>query len=78
MTLTCTHGFPSPASCVDCMEDGPVGPARLAPEQVLTAERWMDARYEGRCARRPGHVIELGDRIGYVEGVGWVCEGCAR
>lgn len=76
VATVCTHGMPSPASCVDCMQDGPVSAPAPAPEQLLRAVRWLDARYDGQCARRPGHEIEPGDRIGYVEGVGWCCDGC--
>lgn len=75
--IACTHGMPSPASCVECMADGPVAPPRPAPEQTLHASRWMIARYDGRCARVYGHEIEPGVRIGDVPDVGWCCEECA-
>ena len=44
--MTCPHGMPSPASCVDCMDEGP----------VATPTRWQKvggpfaARYPGECA----------------------------
>lgn len=76
MTLPpgCPHGMPSPASCVDCMNEGPV--ASLARSRV-EATRWMEARYPGRCASDDRHRIEPGDRIGAVDMVGWCCALCA-
>ncbi len=77
MTIaTCTHGMPSPASCITCMEDGPVMAPRPDATQLLRADRWITARYDGICARR-SHNIEAGDRIGYVSDVGWCCRECA-
>jgi hypothetical protein len=69
--------MPSKASCVECMMDGPVAPARPADTQLLEATHWIAARFDGRCARRMSHEIEVGDRIGYVDEVGWCCEECA-
>lgn len=75
-TSDCPHGMPSKASCVECMYDGPVGASTPRQTEKLTAVRWMAARYEGKCARN-WHDVETGDRIGYVEGVGWCCSDCA-
>lgn len=77
MTITaCTHGMPSPASCITCMEDGPVLPPRPDATQLLRAYRWIIARYEGRCACKHCEVVP-GDRIGDVPEVGWCCSECA-
>ena len=73
MTSRCTHGMPSPASCVDCMDEGPV--ASLA-KPWLETTRWMEARYLGRCASDDRHRIEPGDLIGDVGMVGWCCTRC--
>lgn len=73
----CSHGMPSRASCILCMEEGPVAPPRPAPEQLLTADRWITAKYDGQCARK-GCAVHEGDRIGVVANVGWCCEACAR
>lgn len=78
MELTCPHGMPSPASCVDCMADGPVAPPTPAPEQRLVATVLTHARYRGYCARNHHHEVEAGDTIGMVEGVGWCCADCIR
>lgn len=71
---TCTHGMPSPAACVDCMDEGPIVP--LAKPRLQAARR-MEARFPGRCAADDRHRIDSGDRIGYVELVGWCCASCA-
>lgn len=75
---SCPHGYASPASCVDCMLDGPVAPARPDPAQRLVTSSWTTARFAGRCARDAGHAVDPGDRIGYLDGIGWSCEDCAR
>lgn len=76
--MTCAHGMPSPASCVECMDAGPVAAPRPAPEQKLRADgQWIVARYDARCARKREHRIDVGDRIGHVPDVGWCCEECA-
>lgn len=48
MTAPCTHGYTSPASCVDCMDEGNLP----APPQPPTTERdgpVIAARYDGQC-----------------------------
>lgn len=77
MIDVCPHGFLKPASCVLCMEDGPVAPPRPDPTQLLKAERIVIARFDTRCARYRNHEILAGDSIGYVTDVGWVCSECA-
>lgn len=57
-TTLCPHGMPSPRSCFDCMEEGPVAPV----------ERWWQqglpfiAAYPGTCVGC-GDPFEVGDRI---------------
>ena len=48
MTIaSCAHGMPSPASCVTCIEDGPVAPpTRSEPVTVVATFR---ARFDGQC-----------------------------
>lgn len=41
----CRHGFASPKSCMNCMEDEGVGPEPTPP---LTVEATFTARYDGR------------------------------
>lgn len=43
----CTHGMPTPASCVDCMDEGNLPPPpRPAPETAVMA---VTARWDGQC-----------------------------
>lgn len=77
---SCTHGMPTPASCVDCMFDGPVAPPTPDAAQILGAVRWIEARIEGgRCARCHD-TVTVGSMVGLVVAppVGWCCVGCAR
>lgn len=49
MTVPCTHGMPTPASCVTCMADGNLEPP--APKRELRAESApFSARYPDHCA----------------------------
>ena len=53
--MTCPHGFESPASCVDCMQDGPVAPPRVnAPWRKATGS--FRAEYEGQCEGCPRDI----------------------
>lgn len=43
----CPHGMPSPASCLECMEEGNLGPtARPAPPKVGPV---FVAQHDGHC-----------------------------
>lgn len=75
-TTGCPHGMTTPAACWDCMQDGPVAVPPPGPEQLLQADHWIQARHEGRCARRGCDIAE-GQAIGIVDGVGWCCRECA-
>lgn len=44
--MTCTHGMPSPSSCVSCMDEGNL-PVR--PRQRETIERYFIAQHAGQC-----------------------------
>lgn len=71
--MICTHGMPSPASCVDCMDEGPVAPLATT---VRTATHRIEAQYHGRCAADARHAVEPGDELGMVVDVGWCCYRC--
>lgn len=43
--MTCPHGMPTPASCVECMEDGPV----VEPAAWTSVGEPFYARYGGDC-----------------------------
>lgn len=72
MTAPCTHGMPTPASCVECMNEGNMP----APPPKPTAEYTVTAQFAGRC---PGchEEIEIGDLIARVEDE-WLCRRCTR
>lgn len=73
MTTPCSHGMPSPASCVDCMDDGNI-PERPNPvwHRVLGLHDF-NARYAGTCvlcersilAGQRITTLEKGDQQGY-------------
>ena len=75
--MTCPHGESHPAACLDCVADPPPADQIDRPNQKLKAARWVSAGWDGRCARNPGHLIEAGDQIGMLEGIGWSCRECA-
>ena len=72
--MNCAHGMPSPASCIDCMDEGPV--VALARQRPLIA-RSIAARFDGRCDHCRSRIDE-GDPLHLVEVWGWVCGECAR
>lgn len=44
----CTHGMPTPASCIDCHHDGNLPPT-IPPNQVEQVERTFTARFRSEC-----------------------------
>lgn len=74
MVKECTHGFPTPAACWECMLDGPVSP----PKKRFKAVMWMNAaRRESECGRC-GEWIRVGEEIGKVPTYGWCCNDCCE
>jgi hypothetical protein len=48
MTAACSHGMPTPASCVTCMYEGNLAPASPpAPEEAVGCQ--IVARHDGQC-----------------------------
>lgn len=72
--LECPHGMGKKASCVECMNDGPVTTLH---KQKPKAEQWIHARFDGVCADCESRIGE-GDDIGLIPGLGWVCSECAE
>lgn len=67
----CSHGMPTPASCVTCMEEGPVGPPRVHHHPPEVVELTLQARYAGHCNGcnlpiRIGQVVHRLDSGRYV------------
>ena len=57
--LECTHGMPSPKSCVDCMEEGPVS----APVTWSKVGAPFPARFASTCPRCDATTINVGDLV---------------
>ena len=55
--MTCPHGYPSPKSCLDCLEDTGLGATPTPPETVT---HLFPARFPGQCP-----VCDLPIRVGY-------------
>lgn len=43
----CTHGMPTPGSCIDCMDEGNLAPRK--PDPKPTVEYVFEAQYPGSC-----------------------------
>lgn len=79
----CPHGYKSPASCVDCMQEGPVVEPRSSAEVLAQGQEFIDgfifqAEYEGHC-RECDSAIELGEplyRMRKGEYVYYIHTGC--
>lgn len=56
--MSCSHGMPSPKSCLDCMEEGNVEPPRWKIIKVLAAH------YPGSCRDCGGDFV-VGESIKY-------------
>lgn len=57
--LPCPHGMPNAATCLDCMEDGPV----VAPEVWTKVGTPFTATFAGLCIGCDGTSIEPGQQI---------------
>lgn len=58
----CPHGMPSPATCWECMEEGPVAPASSRPAPPQPEGPVIEARYQSQC-RSCNTGIHAGQRI---------------
>lgn len=77
--LVCLHGMPSPAACVDCMDEGPVAP----PVRWEKVGAPQIALYDGVCIGCDHTEIPVGARIQRWDRPGahglrtaWLHEGC--
>lgn len=59
--MNCPHGFPSPASCVECMEEGPPEVQqqmkRIEEPEPLPDGEAFEARFSGFCRVCSSDVI---------------------
>lgn len=72
--MTCPHGFPSPASCIDCMDDVGIPAPKPEPEQVDSPP--IEARFDGDCTAC-NLAIHVGQLVVHTSRGRWVHEGCA-
>lgn len=70
----CTHGMPSPSSCLDCMDEGNL-PPRPKPKYIAAQPAWP-AMFPGRCPACDRR-IEVGDEITRTDDDVYVHERCA-
>lgn len=73
--LRCTHGMPTPASCIDCMDEG-VGIAPSIPE-APTVEAVFAAKYPGHCGGC-NLPVSVGQRLARLSNGTYQHEECAR
>ena len=57
--LPCPHDMPNAATCLDCMEDGPVA----TPDEWRPIGQPIRAMYPGSCIGCDAMVVEIGDRV---------------
>ena len=60
---TCPHGFPKPANCIDCMNEGNLPVPPRARTQILATG---SAKHDGGTCRECDRPIRLDDSIALV------------
>lgn len=73
--MTCPHEMPSPASCIDCMNDDGLGAAPIPPERA--DGQAILAIYDGHCLPG-GDPIRVGDEIVRTNRDRWAHTTCVR
>lgn len=68
MITECPHEMPSPASCFECMEDGPVAPPSSTQAPTLVAT--FTASFPGDCPGLPEEALAARP-LGEVEAEVW-------
>lgn len=72
--MICRHGMPSPASCIECMDDDGLGAEPVPP---LTIEATFTARYTGHCTGGCNLPIGEGERVARMSDGTYRHAGCA-
>lgn len=69
--MTCPHGYPSPRSCLDCMDDNGLGAAN--PSETVT--HLFAAMFPGQCpvCDLP---IDVGDQIAHTDRDRYIHDTC--
>lgn len=71
--MICPHGMPTPASCLDCMEEGNLPPPPR-PERPKVLHTFA-ARYDGDCPEC--HLpIRVGQMVSALSSGAYVHESC--
>lgn len=73
--MTCPHGMPTPAACIDCMNDDGIGAAPIPPERADS--QVILAIYDGHCAAGDDE-IRVGDEVVRSNRDRWVHQRCVR
>lgn len=69
MTGPCTHRMPTPAACVDCMNEGILSPpATLAHARRLALDAWTARTIWGRDDERTHRAVH--ELLGFLTGDG--------
>lgn len=70
--MTCPHGYPSPRSCLDCMDDNGLGAEPNPPETVT---HLFAAMFPGQCpvCDLP---IDVGDQIAHTDRDRYIHDTC--
>jgi len=71
MTYACEHGFPKPANCWACMEDGNIEPA----PRVTVERSGIYARFDGHC-EECNLGIHVGQSLSCLSDGSYVHVGC--
>lgn len=80
MATDCSHGMPSPSSCLDCMEAGNLpstllaGPGGIGPDTIAVRPT-ATARFEGKCSAC-SWVIEIDDDLVLSDSGEWIHAEC--
>lgn len=69
----CTHGMPSPASCIECMNEGVMPPPPKP--QPVTVEYAFTAKFDGHCGAC-NLPTSAGERIAKLSSGAYVHEAC--
>ena len=73
--MTCTHGMPTPASCIDCMDDDGLGVPTTAPERLEGPS--IRSKYWTECRRCDGSIW-VSEKVHLTTAGRWVCNRCAQ
>lgn len=71
--MICSHGYATPAACIDCMDDDGLGAAPVPPERFV---RFITAQFDSQCPACDLPIQE-GQQIGLTTSERWIHQWCA-